>query len=458
MKDRVRDAVKSSRADYTEIRIERSWSSTVALRGDLLEGATAAVDEGGCVRCLTMGHGWGVVSFTSLDQLRDMVVRAHDLSLAVTLDDPIPWASVPVREADVVMDLDGDFRGVPLDAKHAHAARLNEIMMDCDRRIVSTKVAYRDEVIETWYANSEGTSFHTLRPEFTISAAAVAREHGTEERVLASIGRRRGWDTAQGHDGLFRDAAERAVRLLGVDWVSEGEYPVILDPGLAGIMAHEAIGHLLEADARLDQTGQAGLLTQGRTVGPESLTVGDDGSAPGLRGSLPFDDEGTPTGNTTLIQNGVVVGRLHSRETAARFDELPTGNARAVSYRYPPIVRLTNTYLSPGEDSLEDLLAGVELGVYAADAVSGWTRSGRFGFTAGRGRMIRHGELAEEVKDVTISGGLLETLGRLDGIAGDFRWNESGGGCDKRGQGPLPVSDGAPHIRVASLTVGRSAP
>ncbi|MEE8267746.1 MAG: DNA gyrase modulator [Gemmatimonadales bacterium] len=219
MKDRVRDAIRTSRADYTEIKLERSWVTTVAQRGRRLEGATTGVDEGGCVRVLHHGHGWGLASFNSLEQLPAMVERARELSLAVHLDDPIPWAPVPAREDDDLLDLDDDVRGVPLDEKRAYVDRLNTAMLEYDRRIVNTKVAYRDEVTEYCYGNSDGTLLYQRRPEFTISAQVVARESGTEERVLASVGRRYGWNSAINEEDRFRAAAKRAVDLLAAQRV-----------------------------------------------------------------------------------------------------------------------------------------------------------------------------------------------------------------------------------------------
>lgn len=456
MKDRVREAIKRSRSDYTEIRLERSWGSTVAMRGDRLEGATAGMDEGGCVRALNYGYGWGITSFTSLDQLSDMVARAHALSRAAPRDEAIPWAAVPICQDDTALDLDGDVRGVSLEQKCRYVERLNDAMAGYDRRVVSTRVAYRDEVTEYWFANSEGTLIHQVRPEYRLSAVAVAREHGNQERTLVSVGQRKGWDSAFGRDDQFREAAARAVDLLGAERVAEGRYPVVLDPTLAGVITHEAIGHLAEADLALDDPAVAEMLPLGRRVGPSCLTVVDDGRAPGLRGALPFDDEGTPTQKTLLIQNGEVVGRLHSRETAAAMGELPTGNARALSYRHPPIVRMTNTYIAQGSGSLEDLLGGIELGVYACDAAASRTHLDTYTFTAGHGRMIRNGQLAELVRGVTLSGNLFDMLGSIEGVSGQFQWNESGGGCGKKGQSPLPVADGAPHVRVASMAVGKA--
>lgn len=454
MIDRLTAALKSSRADYTEIRVERSWSTAVTFRGRRLESATANEDLGGCVRALYRGGGWGIASFTSLDRLEAMVTRAAELSRAVTVDPPIRLAEVSPHQADAVLDLDGDVRGVPLADKKRLIEAYNGAMLAVSDRIVDTLAAYRDEVGEYWYVNSEGTVLHELRPEVTLSGTAVARRDGVIEKGLESIGLRRGWNSVHERAPGFREAAERAVALLDAPMVQGGTYPVILDPELAGVFIHEAFGHLSEADFVYENPQARDMMTLGRRFGKKVLNVGDNGAAAGLRGTLPFDDEGTPTQDTALITEGVLVGRLHSRETAAAMGERPTGNARAISFRHPPIVRMTNTYIANGRGSFDDLIRDIKLGVYACGAFGGQTMLESFSFTAAYGRMIRDGHVAELVKDVVLAGNLFQTLDRIDHIAGDFRWNEMGGGCGKGGQVPLPVTEGAPHVRIEAALVG----
>ena len=456
MKDRLRDALKSSRADYTEVRVERTWSSAVAFRGRRLEAATASEDVGGFVRALHKGSGWGVASFTSLDRLPAMVARAGELSRAVRLDEPIRLAEVAPREADAVLDLDGDVRGVPLADKKRLLEAYNGAMLAAGDRVVDTQASYQDEVSEVWYANSEGTLIYQLRPEVVLSGTAIARRDGVIEKGLESLGYRKGWNAAQGREAGFRTVAERAVALLDAPRVRGGTYPVVLDPELGGVFIHEAFGHLSEADFVYENPQAREMMTLGRRFGKPVLNVGDNGAAAGLRGTLPFDDEGTPTQDTVLIKDGILVGRLHSRETAAKLGERPTGNARAISFRHPPIVRMTNTYIAPGKAGVgfNDLIRDIKLGVYACGAFGGQTMLENFSFTAGWGYMIRDGQVAELVKDVVLAGNLFQTLDRIDHIAGDFTWNQMGGGCGKGGQFPLPVTEGAPHVRIEEALTG----
>jgi len=454
MRDRLTEALKRSAADYAEVRVERARTTRVVFRGKRLELAGESVDAGGNVRVLFKGRGWGVASFTTLDDLPAMVAQAEEMSRAIVLDEPIRLAESAPRTDDVVPVVDGDPADVPLAEKRRLLEHLNGLMLAASPKIADTSATYYDDRTEWWYANSEGTYLHELRPEVGLSAQATAKENGRLERSLESLGLRRGWQSVQDREEMFRTAAARALELLSAPTVPGGTYPVILDPRLAGVFVHEAFGHLSEADFVYENPQAREMMTLGRRFGSDLVNIGDDGSAAGLRGTLPYDDEGTPTQNTRLIERGILVGRLHSRETAGAMGERPTGNARAINFRHAPIVRMTNTYIEGAEGTFEDLIRDVKLGVYAVDATGGQTYLENFSFTASHGYMIRDGKVAELVKDVTLAGNLFQSLQAIDALAGDFQWNQMGGGCGKGGQFPLPVTEGAPHVRFRELLVG----
>jgi TldD protein len=454
--ERLLDALRDARAGFTEIRFERTWLTTVAWRGRRLEAAAEATDAGGHVRSLEHGHGWGFASFSRPEELPARVALARELSRATRPPQPVALAPQPVRDWSYLPDLAGDARDVPLAEKCALVEALNGEMLAFDRRIVDTRCAWQDGVTEFWYVNSEGTRAHGIRPHAALSALAVAREGGTVERAVESMGAHGGWVRAHGREELVRGAARRAVSLLGAQPVRSGSYPVVLDPRLAGVVAHEAVGHLCEADAARD-AGRP-VAPVGTRLGSERLTIGDDGSAPGLASSMPFDDEGTPTGNTLILQNGVVVSHLHTRESAALAAGRATGNARTTSWRHAPLARMTGTYVASGSGTRDDLFRDVKLGVYAVDAIAARRHGDDIAFTAGEGYMIRDGELAELVKHVVVAGRVTDLLGAVDRVAGDFRWHESGGGCSRYGQGPLPVAEGAPHVRLERAEVRGVAP
>ncbi|HEU4570173.1 MAG TPA: TldD/PmbA family protein [Gemmatimonadales bacterium] len=447
MLDRIAEALRSSRADHTDIRCERAWTSAAAARGRRVEGLTRHRDAGGVVRCLVHGRGWGIVSFTGLDRLGEMVTRAYELALAVHAEPAPALAPVPPRELLLAHPPADDPRGVPLAERRRVLDTLTGELFGVDRRVVDLQLALRDEVVERWYVSSEGARIHELRSEGTVAAVAAAREEGVVARAVDSVALRGGWETMRGHEAWIRAVGARAVALLAAGRPRVGEMPVVLDPRAAGVMVHAALAHQLEGDL-------PGALPLGAAVGSEHLTVGDDPSASPLRGTLTVDDEGTPAQPTLLVQSGVVVARLHSRASAARTGEAPTGNARAASFRHIPAVRVTNFHLGRGTGSREDLLAGIRLGCYIEDARGVQVDGDRLALVVGEGRMIRDGRLAEPVRDFLVHGTRAEWLGGIEGVAGDFTWNPAAAMCARGVDGAVPVTDGAPHVRVRRLHVG----
>jgi TldD protein len=336
--------------------------------------------------------------------------------------------------------------------KKVLAQEYNDILLGFDPRIVDTSTVYADTVSHVTFANSEGTFVQEERPMVSVSFSAVAREDGNVQRGFEAVSKVAGFEAVVGHHALAETAAQRAVDLLAAPRAKGGRYTVVCNPRLAGVFAHEAFGHLSEADFVYENPRAQEMMVLGRRFGQEILTIVDDGSIPGLRGSHRYDDEGTPTGRTELIRDGVLVGRLHSRETAAKMGERPTGNARASGYRHPPIVRMSNTFIEAGGTAFEDMIRDVDLGIYACDAFGGQTALENFSFSAAYAYMIRDGQIAELVRDVILSGNLFVTLEHIDAIGDDFQWAEWGM-CGK-GQGGLPVSMGAPHVRICDVLIG----
>ncbi|MEP6745360.1 MAG: DNA gyrase modulator, partial [Gemmatimonadota bacterium] len=272
MLDELSEALKTSRADFTDIRCERAWAATAAARGKRVEGLTHARDAGGVVRCLVRGHGWGSVSFTGLHRLGEMVTRAWELALAVQADPPPQLAMVPARELDLAGAPAQDPRGIPLGERRRLLDSLVGELYGMDRRIADLQLAVRDEVVERWYASSEGSRIHDLRSEGTISLAAVAREAGLTACAVDSLAVRGGWDALQGREGWVRTVGARAIALLGAGRPRPGEMPVVLDPGAAGAVIHASLAHRLDGDCPAP-------LRLGAVVGSALLTVGDDASA-----------------------------------------------------------------------------------------------------------------------------------------------------------------------------------
>jgi TldD protein len=452
MRERLLTALRTSRADYTEIRLEESERTRVVFRGKDLETANVALDRGGIVRCLVHSGGWGVATFNDLEDLPRRVQQAYEGARAIQ-GEPIELAPIPVSEDVLTIPLVNDFRGVSLADKTSLAEQYNTILLGHDPRVVDTVTVYYDGFRRVFFANSEGTYIEEERPSIGVSFTAITRENGNVQRAFEGKSAVAGFDAVQGRHAVAEQVAQRAIDLLSAPQVKGGRYTVVCNPRLSGVFAHEAFGHLSEADFVYANPQAQEMMVLGRRFGREFLTIADDGNIPGLRGTHKYDDEGTPTDRTDLIKNGILVGRLHSRETAAKMGEQPTGNARATDYRYAPIVRMTNTFIEGGETSFEEMIRDVDLGIYACDAYGGQTALENFSFSSAYAYMIRDGQIAEMVRDVILSGNLFTTLENIDAVGNDFQWPEGAGTCGK-GQGGLPVAMGSPHIRIRDVLIG----
>jgi len=454
MQDRIQEALKHSKADYTEIRIEEKETSRVVFRGKELETAGANIDKGGIVRCLIRNKGWGVATFNNLDDLLIKVDQAYQCAQVASVPEPIELATVqPVEKVDTVQ-LGRDFRDISLAEKKALAERYNQVMLGYSDKIIDTQAVYADSFIHLVLANSEGTYIEQEKPSVIVGAYAIARDGDNVQQAHESLASIQGYEYVLDKDELAHKASQKAVELLSAKPVKAGQYPVVVDQMLAGVFIHEAFGHLSEADFVYENPKAREMMTLGRRFGKGILNVYDDGSIPNQRGTTLYDDEGTPARRNWLIRNGELVGRLHSRQTAAKMGESASGNARAINYRFAPIVRMTNTAIDNGTTSFEDMIKDIELGIYACDAYGGQTQLENFSFSSGYAYMIRDGKIAEMVKDVILSGNLFTTLENIDAIGNDFKWLNTGGGCGKGNQYPLPVGMGAPHIRIQNVVIG----
>ena len=454
MRDRIQEALKRSKADYTEIRIEEKETTRVVFRGKDLEVANANIDKGGIVRSLIKNKGWGVVSFNNLDDLFTKVDQAYQCAQVGSVPEPIELASVEPVEKITTVEMKRDFRDIPLAEKKALAERYNQVVLSHSRKIVDTQAVYSDIFTHLILANSEGTYIEQEKPSVVVGTTAIARDGENVQQAHDSLATTQGYEYVLDKDELARKTAQKAVELLDAQSIKAGQYTVVADQMLAGVFIHEAFGHLSEADFVYENPKAREMMTMGRRFGKGLLNVYDDGSIPNLRGTTLYDDEGTPARRNWLIQDGELVGRLHSRQTAAKMGEKASGNARAINYRFAPIVRMTNTAIDNGATSFEDMIKDIELGIYACEAYGGQTQLENFSFSSGYAYMIRDGKIAEMVKDVILAGNLFATLENIDAIGNDFKWLNTGGGCGKGNQFPLPVGMGAPHIRIQNVVIG----
>ena len=452
MKDRLHEALKRSTADYAEIRFETLDTTGLGYRGREVEQAATSRFAGGIVRACTKG-GWGLATFETLDDLPRKVEEACRCAALVGKDTTqLAEAGAP-SDAEIRAEMVRDFRGVPLDEKLKLVTAYNDIILQTDPAIESTRVIYNDSFRTVHFASSQGACFMEERPYVMLLLMAVARDGSLVQRALDSVSSAVDYGAVLGLETTADEVARRAVDLLKAPTCEGGTCTVLLNQMLGGVFAHEAFGHLSEADFLYENEKMRELMHLGRPMGVPALNIVDDGSLGRSIGTHRFDDEGTPTGKTYLIQEGVLAGHLHSRETAAKMGARPTGNARAERRDVPPIVRMTNTYIENGDQSFEQLIAGIDRGIYAIDNIGGQTMLEMFTFSAAYGYRIENGKVCELIRDVTLSGNVFETLNRIDGFGNDLHIVEKGGACGKYGQA-APVTFGAPHLRIRDVVVG----
>ncbi|MGF1540975.1 MAG: TldD/PmbA family protein [Pleurocapsa sp.] len=451
--EQLRSAIACHRqnVDYLEIRVEQSESTGISFRGQQLDAVDRSFGLAGGIRACHRG-GWSFVTFNGLKELNDRLDTAISQAKLVGKDST-QLATVEPIEDYVRVKIKRDPRGVSLQEKRQLLQAYNQLILDYDPRIQTTMTSLSDRFTTKFLANSFGSCIVQERLDVSGRFGAIARgDGGVVRQGYESVHSRLDFDSLVGTEERVLGAAERAVKQLEAKPVKGGQYTVILDPYLAGVFIHEAFGHLSEADFVYENPQMQELLTLGKPMGIKQLNVVDDATLDDLPGSIKYDDEGVPGQRKYLIKDGILTQRLHSLETAGKMHEQPTGNARAIGASYPPIVRMTNTAIEPGETPLEDLFAGIEAGVYAVRMLGGQTNGEMFTFAAAEGYMIRDGKIAEPVSDVTLTGNVFQTLKDIEAISNDTLYTN--GGCGKGGQMPLAVSVGGPHVRIKNVVVG----
>ncbi|MGK7895005.1 MAG: TldD/PmbA family protein [Xenococcus sp. (in: cyanobacteria)] len=451
--EQLQKAIASSKnnVDYLEIRVEQSEATSLSFRGAQLDGVDRSFALSGGIRACDRG-GWSFVTFNGLAELDNRIGEAISQAKLVG-QETTQLAPTEAIEDKVTVQLARDPRGVSLADKRELLQAYNQLILDYDPRIQTTMSSISDRFATQYFVNSVGSCIIQERLDVSGRFGAIARgEDGIVRQGFESVHSRNDFNALVGIEERVLGAANRAVKQLEANSVKGGQYAVILDPYLAGVFIHEAFGHLSEADFVYENPRMQELLTLGKPLGIEQLNVIDDATLENLPGTLKYDDEGVPGQRKYLIKDGVLTQRLHSRETAGKMQEKPTGNARAIRANYPPIVRMTNTAIEPGDTSFEEMLSGIEEGVYAVRMLGGQTNGEMFTFAAAEGYMIRDGKIAEPVSDVTLSGNVFQTLKDIEAIGNDTLYVN--GGCGKGGQMPLPVSVGGPHVRIKNVVVG----
>lgn len=451
MRERIESLLRQRQADYLEIHIEEQESTHLQCQDGAVEEIRRNTERGGNVRALVKG-GWGFVSFNDLNRIEEYAALAIAQARLVGNRKSVLAPVLPVVDS-VPREWIKSPRAVSLLEKKRLFDEYHQAMVELSPQVQTTFADYHETHRALTFANSEGTWLEQTQGDVTATFIALASNGDDAQTAQWSIGSANDFGAIENRHPEMADTARRAESFLKAKPVKAGVYTVVVDPELAGVLIHEAFGHLAEADSIYADERARAMMSLGRRLGPPSLNVVDGDARRDLRGASKYDDEGTPTRKTFLIQEGVLVGRLHSRETAGAMGESVTGNARALSYRFPPIVRMTNTWIEPGKLTLEEMIADIKKGVYICGSYGGETSLDTFAFSAVEARMIRNGKLGERVRGVTLTGNVFDILANIEGIGNDLVFDQSGS-CNKGHQLGLPVSSGSPHLRIRNVVIG----
>ncbi len=342
----------------------------------------------------------------------------------------------------------------------AALARIDAYARSRDPRVVQVMASLAGEWQAVQIIRPDGSRVADLRPLVRIGVQVVVEQDGRRESGSHGAGGRFGYDRMI-DDAFMQAAVDEALRqaLLNLDSraAPAGEVPVVLGSGWPGILLHEAIGHGLEGDFNRKKTSAfAGLM--GQRIGAPGVTVVDDGTIPDRRGSITVDDEGTPSGRTVMIEDGILTGFIHDRMNARLMNSPPTGNGRRQSYAHAPMPRMTNTIMLGGTTEPEEMIRSVKRGLYAVNFGGGQVdiTSGKFVFSASEAYLIEDGKVTAPVKGATLIGNGPDALKRIEMVGNDPALDPGIGTCGKNGQG-VPVGVGQPTLKMSGLTVGGTA-
>ena len=435
--DRLIGALHSPAIDAADIYFQASRLQSWVLEDGIIKDGNFHIDQGAGVRAIA-GEKTG---FAYSDELHfPALEQINKVLLAKRLYEPL----------NPIESMDDETKVALLHRVDAEARRADPRVT----QVVTSLVAVQDTVL---VIADDGRMSADVRPLIRLGVNVVVEQDGRREQGHSGGGARQGLSFFLEHDramGFAREAVRQALVNLEAGDAPAGTMTVVLGAGWPGVLLHEAIGHGLEGDFNRKGTSAfAGRI--GERVAAKGVTVVDDGTLPGRRGSLNIDDEGTPTQCTTLIEDGILKGYMQDRLNSRLTGMAATGNGRRESYAHLPMPRMTNTYMLAGERDPQEIIASVDRGLYAVNFGGGQVdiTSGKFTFSASEAYLIENGKVGRPVKGATLIGNGPDVLTRVSMIGNDLKLDEGVGTCGKEGQS-VPVGVGQPTLRVDSLTVG----
>lgn len=438
----------SPKVDYIDIRSGISDNTSILMKDGNVDEINTGMSLGARIRVLNNG-AWGFAYTTDLSKLNDITETAIKLSSSLKGD--VKLSESEVIKDKTAVDVKIPFKDVSIDEK-------KEMMKEASDtatidKVNSTTAGYSDSEINELFMNSEGSQIQVKTSRIRMALNASATDGEIIQFGHGSLGGVKGFEAVAERDleEFGRNIGEKAVRLLDAKPAPSGQFTVVADPELTGVLIHEALGHATEGDLILQNDS----ILKGRIgeqIASDIVNIFDDASRKDGFGYYPYDVEGVKTKPNQLVKDGKLISLLNSRETSSQLGMKSSGNARSIISE-KPIVRMSNTYLQPGDNTFEELIEDIPDGIYLKGSRGGQVDTGKgiFQFNAAEGYLIENGELKTPLRDVSLSGNILETLKNIDAIGNDFKL--SVGFCGKGGQ-TAPVGDGGPHTRILNALVG----
>jgi TldD protein len=443
--------VQDPQGDFMEIRAEEIRSQIISCAGGIISDFGLFGRRGIHVRVLRDGV-WGRASSSGTSGAGEAASRAALMSRAAGGRGraSLP-AFVPAVDSFRKPPVEA-FASVP-DREKAFLCRRYWELLSASSGAGDCRVTYAEHSRDRRIINSVGTdvaedeSICGFRFEIPGPAGSVFRD----------LAGRSGFEFFRGREKLIEEVCSEYAGAGTLEPVQESSCRIILDPELTGVFVHEVFGHLCEADAHPFTPALDGMLAEGRKIASTSVSIIDDSTHFDLPGSCAFDDEGMPGGRKVLISGGRMKSRLHSLETAAAAGVGPTGNGRAGDFAHGPAARMTCTFMMPGENTLDDLLALMSDGLLLQGAISGSTNMDSFRLSARKAWRVSSGRPGRIVGPCTITGRVFDLLGSIEAASGDLALFSGTGGCSKPGHLTLPVSYGGPHVLLGAVRVRAGA-
>ncbi|MFN6955229.1 MAG: metalloprotease TldD [Acetobacteraceae bacterium] len=444
-------------AEDGELFLEYRESEAIALEDGRIKSASFDASRGFGLRAVS-GEAVGYAHAGEITE--GALARAADTAAAVRSGHSGSAAVAPRATNARLYSPDNPLSALSFQAKTKLLADIDAHARAADPLVRQVIVSLAGEWQAVRILRADGTNVADLRPLVRLNVTVVLERDGRRETGTHGMGGRFAYDAVVA-PAAWQGAVAEAIRQARVNLEARpapaGEMEVVLGPGWPGILLHEAIGHGLEGDFNRKGTSAfAGLL--GQRIAAPGVTVVDDGTIEGRRGSLTVDDEGTPTGRTTLIEDGILTGFLQDRQNARLMGVAPTGNGRRQSYAHAPMPRMTNTIMLGGAHAPGEIIASVKRGLYAVNFGGGQVdiTSGKFVFSASEAYLIEDGKVTAPVKGATLIGNGPDALTKVSMVGNDPALDPGIGTCGKNGQG-VPVGVGQPTLKIAGLTVGGTA-